>query len=553
MTQPTLQLVERLKENDQDFEFYPTTDQIIGAMVRDMRKIEYVTFETILDIGAGNGGVLRKVRSLFRQGEERDCSFGTLYAIEKSPILCQQLDADIFIVGTEFMEQSLLSKQVDVVFSNPPYSTFEEWAVKILREAAAPVVYLVIPTRWQDSIPIADALKFRDAKTEIVGTFDFLNAERQARAVVHLLRIQLANNKDDAFERFFNEEFAELRARFVAPKDGEEDSGEEKDRKAKEDPERDARFGALVIGEGYPSAMVELYNQEMANVRRNYELVAKLDANLLREFDITPTRILKCLKERLAGLRNVYWNELFSRMTAVTDRLCSKKRSALLGTLREQVYVDFTVSNIHAIILWIIKNASAYLDQQLVETYERMIDKANVHMYKSNHKVFTADRWRYKEEKPTHFYLDYRLVLHYCGHLVSNYSGKYRMDETGCEFLQDLHTIARNLGFRCNTTDYRLQHTNKWEPGQVENFEFIKDDKRLTLFEVRAFKNGNFHVRLNQQFALALNVEHGRIQGWISTPAEAAEELKDPQAAKYFNTHYALPSCSNTLLLAAAA
>jgi hypothetical protein len=54
------------------------------------------------------------------------------------------------------------------------------------------------------------------------------------------------------------------------------------------------------------------------------------------------------------------------------------------------------------------------------------------------------------------------------------------------------------------------------------------------LMDVRAFQNGNLHIRLNQQFALALNVEMGRLKGWLRTAAEATEELGQPEAAKYF-------------------
>ena len=60
----------------------------------------------------------------------------------KSAILTGQLDPSVFVIGTAFEEQSLYSKRVGVIFSNPPYSVYEDWTVKIIREAAAPLVYL---------------------------------------------------------------------------------------------------------------------------------------------------------------------------------------------------------------------------------------------------------------------------------------------------------------------------------------------------------------------------------------------------------------------------
>jgi hypothetical protein len=109
-------LVSVLKDAAQDFEFYPTTQEIIDRLVADLAYLReekfthYANVESVLDIGAGSGKVLCALRD---QAQLR-----SLYAIEKSSVLCEQMDADIFIVGTEFQEQSLVSKQVDLTFCN---------------------------------------------------------------------------------------------------------------------------------------------------------------------------------------------------------------------------------------------------------------------------------------------------------------------------------------------------------------------------------------------------------------------------------------------------
>jgi len=65
------QLIAQLKEVDQDFEFYPTTDEIIGKLIADLRGIKAATdgghygdqqIRSFLDIGAGNGKVIRAVK-----------------------------------------------------------------------------------------------------------------------------------------------------------------------------------------------------------------------------------------------------------------------------------------------------------------------------------------------------------------------------------------------------------------------------------------------------------------------------------------------------------
>src|SRR5262245_45255648 len=62
---PILKLVEEIKNEDQDFEFYPTTDAIIAALKRDMKAVDCKGRGSVLDIGAGNGKVLRSLKEPF--------------------------------------------------------------------------------------------------------------------------------------------------------------------------------------------------------------------------------------------------------------------------------------------------------------------------------------------------------------------------------------------------------------------------------------------------------------------------------------------------------
>lgn len=534
----TLSLVNELKQHQQDHEFYPTTNAIIRALVNDLQSLDSIRRlrhpDSVLDVGAGNGKVLLALKE--------QAGFSTLLAIEKSSLLCRQMPDDILIVGTEFAEQSLLSKPVDVLFSNPPYSQFETWAEKILRQAAAKLVYLVIPVRWEHSAVIQSAIAFREAEVTHVGQFDFENAEdRQARAQVHLLRIELPHGQDDAFERFFQEQFAELIHRF-----------ETKEPQAQE--EKPARpFHALVVGPNYPEALVNLYQQEMANIQRNYQLVNQLDVELLRELEVKPPKIMECLKARLNGLRHEYWHELFSHLSTVTDRLTAKSRKQLLATLHRHVQVDFTLNNIFEIVIWVIKNANRYIDRQLLETYELMVDKCNVHLYRSNHRVWVEERWRYQgEEKNSHYYLDYRIVTHRLGGIRTGYSFDRGLEESAAEFLGDLLTLAHNLGFNCPTVDHRLTRNERdtWTSGKSHCFYFTNQRGQTeTLFDVRAFKNRNLHLRLHKSFIVALNVEHGRLRGWLRSAREAVEELRETQAAQYFHANVQLCPHNPTLLL----
>ena len=72
----------------------------------------------------------------------------------------------------------------------------------------------------------------------------------------------------------------------------------------------------------------------------------------------------------------------------------------------------------------------------------------------------------------------------------------------------------------------------------------------VNLFVVRAFKNGNLHIKFNPMFICRLNVEFGRLKGWLKSPKEAEQEMGiDAESALYsFNSNLQL-TASNTLAL----
>ncbi len=548
-------LVSDLKDAGQDFEFYPTTAEIIGALVRDIagyndRRGDYSSrfsrtgcLASVLDVGAGNGKVLLALRDAAREACAHDApewshplrALETFYAIEKSPILCGQMDDAVFVIGTDFHEQSLISKTAAVTFCNPPYSEFEGWAVKIIRESASQLVYLVIPERWERSGPIAEALAFRGVLAHRVGAYDFEDSEdRTARAKVHLLRVDFTSRKESAFERAFQDEFAD----FIA---GYETAREEE----KAAPPL-SRLDSIVHSASLPSALVNLYNGEMEQIRQNYRAASLLDPGLLKEFQIDPSKLMTCLRERLTGLRSVYWSELFSRMGPITSRLTGASRQKLLNTLNANRNVDFTVGNIHAVIVWALKNANRFIGSQLIDVYENMVDKANVKMYASNRRAF-VDGWRHQREgeENSHYALEYRIVTHRVGgisHSYGDYKYRNKLSDRAGDFLGDLLTVAQTLGF-VPCSGETIEESGQWVSGGSKEFGFTDwtTGKRAILFTVRAFGNGNLHLKFNSRFILALNVEHGRLKGWLKTPAEAAEELRETGAAMFFNATFQLP------------
>ena len=79
----TRRLVAELKENNQDFEFYPTTPEMLEIGCQHFKG------GSILDIGCGTA---RLKQFLKEKGKEPE-----YFGIEKSEILLNQLPADVYI------------------------------------------------------------------------------------------------------------------------------------------------------------------------------------------------------------------------------------------------------------------------------------------------------------------------------------------------------------------------------------------------------------------------------------------------------------------------
>ena len=542
-----------LKATDQDFEWYPTTEEIITAFQQHANNFEP---ESLLDIGSGNGKVLNRFKELKRKNPDDRDSYDTDYfAIEKARPLLDSLPIDVGILGTDFWEQSLLDKSVECIFSNPPYREFIDWSVKIIREANANHIYLVIPQRWKDQKKIMDAIESRRAGHEVIGEFDFLNSEdRAARAKVDLVHIWLCHdelnqkryryhkrveNLVDPFELWVKE--------FFDLSDKKNKSGlSDYEKSKKSEKVRKEKIGcSLVAGRTMIEVLDELYRKELDNLINNYRKVSSLDEELFEELDISTKSIITSIRSRINGLKNAYWQELFDNYAPLTDRLTAASRKNFIESIRRKTSIDFTSSNAYAITVWAIKNADQYLNSQMIDTFNCLVDSASVINYKSNERVFKGNNFRYQrsDEKHTHFKLDYRIVVSGQGTVstggYNSYLARGGLSENGANFIDDLIVIARNLGF--DSQDSASAHN--FVAGGKEGFYCTnKAGKHIKLMEVRAYMNGNMHIKFNQAFMLALNIEIGRLQGWIHNVQHAAEEMNEKveTVAEFYNQSFAL-------------
>ena len=171
-------LVKTLKEKNQDFEFYPTTDEMIKTIIEDSSfiKIGRSHSISILDIGAGNGKVLSKFSSIeyhYPFNKTTNIRNNDVYAIEKSTVLIEQMPTNISIVGTDFYDCNLSYFEMDCIFCNPPYSEYEEWTTKIISEATASLIFLIVPNRWSSNEKIKNVLAQNSYEAKVIYNWSY--------------------------------------------------------------------------------------------------------------------------------------------------------------------------------------------------------------------------------------------------------------------------------------------------------------------------------------------------------------------------------------------
>ncbi len=456
MTALTANRLEALKESGEDFEWYPTTPSIIRKVARDIRVQlgkHYHRQErlSVLDIGAGDGRVLTGISEELHDEEWYRSITVDAFAIEKSTTHLTNMPKDVVVIGTDFHEQTLVDKPAGVVFCNPPYSEYEAWATRILRECCTENIYLVIPRRWRDSAAIAEVIALREIEIHSLGEFDFENAERQARAKVEVVRFHVEKH-DSAFDAAIESMLPEL---------------EHFDREP--EAEKAPEFNANLIGgdESVIVAMVSAYDAELAKLADNYRAVVRVDPAVLKELGVSKKTILEGIRRKSSGLKNKYWKALFEYLGDVTKRLATKQRKEFLDSLTDKVVIDFTEQNVYAMLVWITKWASSHFDDQLIELFKAMAQKATVEKYKSNQKVFADRGWRYLNDEASHYKLCYRMVLETGGGIcTSAYSWQSvnGLAESSYHLLSDFITVANNLGYECDDRpeNYEWKSNRRW-------------------------------------------------------------------------------------------
>ena len=514
----TTALIKELKEQGQDFEFYPTTDAMIECLANRLKRFDSeekrcpnYSIQKVLDIGAGDGRVLKKLLNAEIGGKS--------FMIEKATTHIENYDFG-FVVGRDFNETSIIEKEMDLVFSNPPYSEFEKWACRIIKEANAKFIALILPQRWKESKLIKLALSSRQSiqkEPEILQSFDFENAERKARAKVDLILIRTTKGEykaKDIFAEFLENEFG-LDFDEVLQSSYDKYEKEKQERQNLQNEVRDIAKSNLI------DYLVDKYNAELREFVEGLKSLKNISPKLLACLDIDKNKLIEGIKEQLKNLKGLYWRALFDEFKMVNSKIISSYREYLSFQVATEAQVEFTKANIHSVVIWLIKNANKYIEKSYLVFFDRMAREGNAKHYKSNER-FVNDEWRYnkdKSEKEPHK-LDYRIVLTYA---TNNY-----------EIVDMIQVIANNLGYTNNLRSALINENFNEKTlscylttFQQESKGVIKTNNGEILLEYKAYKNKNVHIKFNKDFMGELNLAVGKLRQWLRSKDEARAKFKD--------------------------
>lgn len=516
----TIRIVNECKSQGQDFEFYPTTDEILSCLVDYFNKqeIDYqkdgIRIDSILDLGAGDGRVLEYLEKHINQVNKWHNEIlkpRMLYAMEKSQPLIKVLSSpskNITLLGTDILEATLIDKRADLVFCNPPYSQFELFTKKILQEANAHCIALVIPQRWKENAELQEIIKDRELKLEILGSFDFENADREARAKVDLLLFVNNQREDIQFSEW-------LKSHFNL---GNVIDGYCYEHLEKAKQERDERISQALTKHDLVTALLNEYNAEMNKLAKSLQALSCVDKELLMDLNIDGDKLMESIKFKLKHIKNIYWAEIFDKLDSIRDRFTTRYKKAICESVVAENHIDFTRGNIYMILIWLIENANSYIKRGMEGLFDSFSQRGNAMEYKSNQR-WRKDEWRYTKEQfdnePRK--LDYRIVL-------TSFEWK--------ELLNDIRAVALQLGFNVPSTflpHIRKPHSTYWDDdgfyGNTHTM-YYKGDRTEILCEFKPYKNGNIHIKFNKDFFAKFNIAVGKGRGWIKDKSEAKAEFK---------------------------
>ena len=554
------QTVQNLKSNNQDFEFYPTTKEILDVICKDMLNTFVATsrkkyFKSddiengfflercreshikILDIGAGNGDSLNylakfmngiKFSDIFYHSNNLETEYDkrtsspkvTKYAIEKSSIMSQPYKHNkINFVGADYDEVNINQKKYDVIFCNPPYSNYKTWMIKTLNSAYGnPIIYFVIPSNWKNDTILIEEInkKFKDKiKLNVINNFDFSNGSRAARVNVDVVKIDVIEELNGSIDF--------IKALFEKNK-----FSNNNDKNILLENENNYTENELINTnqKDYASFLVEEYNKEIDTLYTSINSLSLVPIeHLTKLFNFDYKSIVENYNNLINEIKHNYWKKIIHKTSVVEKKLIKKYRDSVINEIID-TSLDFTLSNIYSIIARLLYLVNENMNEQILIVYNDLIKNSPTEKYKSNHKFFVEQKTELKDEFVK---LTQRIILEMGyfsnGALDSNYKGELsgKLTPNAANKILDLIIVIESLGYKIGFNPFN----NEWKRGKITKINGVSltNNNDIEIMEVKVFQNGNIHIKLNKKILEKLNIIKGLLDGWITNVNEITDEF----------------------------
>lgn len=565
-------LIQTLKDNNQDFEFYPTTNEILVKIANTLKdslskdhNYRQTNSFTILDVCAGNGNALSALKQHLK--EEKEIDFINLQGIEKSPILYGTWDESIELVGTDFFQENLYNKTADILFCNPPFSQTETWFKRLLDNCSSRIkhIFFVCPSKQGLSDKyhdMFDDFRFNKDKYNKHGiqmtvlqnehseSFSFKTADRSARVETVVLHIDLSEYAHLRYvertdeDALFKQYFPELQNKLERTEDYSYRQQERED--------RDAAINTLMLeqtGEqDLVRILVDAFNKERDEFLDAYNKLNDVPVLLLNKLNIDLSKAKKLLFKTLKELDSTYWGKLLQLYEPLKQKLTSQSINLLMNYVSER-NISFTYDNCLAVTLLAIQKTNDMIVGQLLDKYKHWAEVGNYKSYKSNQRLFNegyfkdfvepedlnvqgvhsaGPKWGNTPlEKIMPFgigerkKLEYRIVDCHLSFKNGCYSwNNFDINSSGMRAVNDIIVIARNLGYAVTNFEQVCDYGDR-----ISVFATDRNGKEIVLFDFKVFKNGNAHFFLNKGLMIDIMLVVGKHLGWIHNKEQAVDDL----------------------------
>jgi hypothetical protein len=175
----------------------------------------------------------------------------------------------------------------------------------------------------------------------------------------------------------------------------------------------------------------------------------ELPLRVIHSIGLDKESMLKIIRQNIESPKDRFWRLVFDRIEPITQRLTKDTRNGFLGKMHQFKNLDFNQDNIYSIIIWVIENFNLYTNEQTVSLFKGITQPEYIKEYKSN-RHWDKDTWRYdhgyKENpftgskgkgRPERYILDYRFI-------TTSRSDKYGSNKYS--IVDDLIIVLRSLG-----------------------------------------------------------------------------------------------------------